>query len=714
MRFVWLSAFDIRSPQEVSAEAASSERHKGPRWWRCWEVYPIVLIAAFLRFYLIQTTELDGDQANIFLLAYNAVSQGHLVATSNIASVKIYNPPGIVYLLMIPAAFSANPLGGALLTAFLATLGVLLTYCLALRYYGRLTATIAALLYATSALSVFYSRFMWQQNLLLFFAPLFIFVLFRGAVSRRGGWFVPALFLLGLMIQLHASSIFYAAPLLVAWLVAPRTVRWRDLILGAVVVLLSYAPYVLWEFVTHFDDISILLHNTDGPPHFDLLALLYYFHFLNPLNALALTTASRLHKYAAWFMAIGMLMTILVLIGVGLVVWQILGIRSREIDRSQTLFKRLKQWWLLFSTSPYRSGLAILLAWQLPVFTLLRHNIRMQPHYLIMYMPGPYILVALLLTTLVVRSQRYAWRSINMSGQFAAGLLATLIIGAQVLGALSSVRDLGLGHFSDRDLAGVYYNDLSSLQNALVKADEIAQERHLRRIYIAADTATFEAFQLLTLRGMHTPVTVISSDYCALVPDLSAGPVLLLAGPYSSVPSLLSANFAQLSRVAETPRLGGPPFQMYTLSAPQRSLPVQETLGGDLQMLGSQTLSKDLALLTYWRVTHTLPEENGKLYSYEVFVDPPYTIGEGADAQKWSAQCTLTAAARGDYLVTWFRLAPWRPTPTAVRVQTFSSSYYQIPFGPLVFDTYKLVESARKTLVSSMGKEVIPLKPWRP
>ena len=76
----------------------------------CWEVYPILLIAALARLYMIETTEFDADQATIFHMAHNAVSHGVLVATSNFASIGIANPPGIIYFLMLPAAFSDNPL----------------------------------------------------------------------------------------------------------------------------------------------------------------------------------------------------------------------------------------------------------------------------------------------------------------------------------------------------------------------------------------------------------------------------------------------------------------------------------------------------------------------------------------------------------------------------------------------------------------------------
>ncbi len=123
-----------------------------------WEVYPILLVAAFLRLFRIGTTEFDGDQADLFAQAYNAVRHGHWLATSNAASIHILNPPAIVYALMIPAAISSNPVGGAVLIALVAIASVLLTYIFTRVYYGRFAATVAALLYAVASVPVFILR----------------------------------------------------------------------------------------------------------------------------------------------------------------------------------------------------------------------------------------------------------------------------------------------------------------------------------------------------------------------------------------------------------------------------------------------------------------------------------------------------------------------------------------------------------------------------
>src|SRR5579864_3208003 len=101
-----------------------------------WEVFLILLVAGFLRFYQINTTEFDEDQAQLFRMAYDAVHHALLPTTSNAASIGISNPPGVIYLFIPLAALSANPLWGAMLVGTFTTATALLTYFFTRRYYG--------------------------------------------------------------------------------------------------------------------------------------------------------------------------------------------------------------------------------------------------------------------------------------------------------------------------------------------------------------------------------------------------------------------------------------------------------------------------------------------------------------------------------------------------------------------------------------------------
>ncbi len=249
-----------------------------------WEVILILLVAGFLRFYQINTTEFDEDQAQLFRMAYDAVHHALLPTTSNAASIGISNPPGVIYLFMPLAALSANPLWGAMLVGVFTTATALLTYFFTRRYYGRFAGIVAALLYATAARPLTYARFIWQPNLMPPFVVLFIFALFWGVVERRKGWLFAALFLFGILYQMHPTTLLLAVPLLAAIVLAPGTLRWRDLAFACAALLVIFFPYLIWEAYTGFADIRTVLMLAKQHAHIDTQAIHLYRTFLIPFD----------------------------------------------------------------------------------------------------------------------------------------------------------------------------------------------------------------------------------------------------------------------------------------------------------------------------------------------------------------------------------------------------------------------------------------------
>lgn len=704
-------------------------RHWLRSWVSCWEIYPILLIAAVLRFYMINRTEFDGDQATIFSMAHDAVSHGSLVATSNVASIGIVNPPAIIYILMLPAAFSSNPLWAAVMTAFFATLSVLLTYVFVHRYYGRVAATIATLLYATAALPVFYSRFIWQQNLLLFFVPLYIFLLFHGAVAHRQGWFAPALLLLGLLFQLHGSTLLLVVPLFVSLAVAPYTVRWHDVILGLLLVALIYAPYMLWEYSVHFQDISGLFNTTGKPSLFDAQALALYQFLLSPYNILSISHRSLLFPFVPFFTVIWWVTTVLVVISALLALGLAFGLRSTPGQGSESrslAFRRVKLWWSDFCASPYRCGLSILLAWQImPLLALIRHSIKLYPHYFIMFMPGPFILAGIFIAEALAWIGRRGWWAIIGRSILWSGI--TIIIVAQTIGAAVSDVDLTSGNFIDstRTLASIYYNDLNSLQRALSETDQIAQKRHLSHVYIDADDATIDAFHYLSGQ-MRTPTTIFS-DTCSLLPNLTHGPVVLLVGAHSDLTETLLPRFVTASLVATPARLGGPPFRVYILSSVRQPFTVQETFAPNLQLVGTQSFAFQYKpfLLTRWRFLLSQSSADDTLYSYNMIpipnitgTTPLYQHNNGkkslhVENRMKTAKCSLSSVQAGDQMLVTFQLPSGYQMPLKLKVQAAIIKGDDITFGfppfMLAFETFRPLHTTQQTLLSSTGSDFVSI-----
>jgi 4-amino-4-deoxy-L-arabinose transferase-like glycosyltransferase len=695
-------------PKKPAAQTGDDKPSVGggfhlPSWLFYWEVYLIVLIAAGLRLYHIDFTEFDGDQANIFRMAYGAWQHGMLVATANGASIRTLNPPAVIYLLMIPAAFSANPLGAAIFQALLSVAAVLLTYLFTRRYYGRLVGTIAALTFATSARAVFYSRFIWNQNFIPFFLLLLLFALFYGAVERRKGWLFPALFLVGFLVQLHPTCALLLAPLLVALVLAPGTLRWRDLVFGIVSLLVIYAPFILWEISSHFYDVQILLNTSKLPSQMDTQALTYYQWFLSPYATLmsngepfSNTHSIIFHVYhrLSWLQP---LLTGLLIAGIITALLRVLRSQhslSQEKPSGNVLlqyWRSLRLWWSDLRATPYRCGLLILLVWQLvPLLALSRHVLPIYPHYLIIFMPGQYILIGLFIAEAVRWCRRWrGWRGVL---RFALCALAALVVCAQSIGATGMVLDTIRGNYHDTDLSSPYYNDLSSLQHALNQADQIAQLQHIQRIYIAADVANVIALTFLA-EQIQTPVTLFNGAHCAVLPNPANGPAVLLVGPRSQFVGALVSHFTQATLVDQPRRPGGPPFQLYLIGPTSGPSIARGTFQGHLEALATQTapfsFHNAFWNVARWRLLHSVQPDFRVTYGYKMAATSDNEASN--NNRSVSNQCAFSSIRSGDQLLMAFPQTSVASTSLTIRAQFYTISPDNFSYGPLTFETDKFL-----------------------
>src|SRR5256886_3178853 len=583
--------------------------------WLCvWEIYPILAIAAFLRFYQLTTTEFDADQALIFQMARDAINHGLIPATGIIASIRIANPPAVVYLFMIPAAISSNPIWGAIFVGLLNVIGVLLTYIFVCRYYGRIASIIASLLYATAVEPLHFNRFIWQLNIIAPFVILFIFALFWGVVDRRKGWLFPALVLLGILIQLHITIVILSSLVLVGLVLSPGTVRLRDLALGLIFLLLLFSTYLLWEFSIKFYDLNILLQISKLHSDFDLTALNYYGFFLNPYVNIPTNTHSLeyilvpLLKWLSPTMAI-FIVCGLTLITIGVISYPQLWKRDSSVDEESRTsrysvvrsLETVRTLWTDFRATPQRCGYFLLLCWQIvPVIILSRHSVPVFPYYLLMVLPGPFIIIGILLSTLGYWFQRQGgmWKI----EQFGIYFCTFLVILSHLLG----ISAVWIDEASSNNLHGYSYNTLNSYEDALAEADQLALRRHLNHVYIATDQFTEVTLRYLA-EQMQTPTTLFNASRCLVLPDPTDGPAVLLIGPYDKLTGVLLSQFAITTLVDQPKRLGSVPFQLYIVQpiARPKPTPSKEAFVNNLQLLDNraQQLSYDNStwLTMRWR-----------------------------------------------------------------------------------------------------------------
>ena len=753
---------NLTLPKKQASKKADSDSPSQARpirrvlfsWLFSWDIYLILLVAGFLRLFALNTSEFDADQATIFILAREAVQHGLLPIVSNRASIGIENPPAVIYLLMIPAAISADPLWATVMIGLFNIFAVLLTYFFIRRYYGRLAALIAALLYAAATKPLNYSRFLWQQNMLAPLALLFIFALFWGVVERRKGWFFPALLLIGISYQLHETSTLLAIPLLAAVVLAPGTVRWRDLALGIASLLLIFSPYILWEFSSNFADLFIILKVAKLPAHFDADAIYSYRFFLSPngFNSyyqLPASPASALRLFAPILGVLRYTLQFLVLGGLATAgvqaFWTGRNALPHTLAREEAAaspLSLLRNWWTGLRATPYRCGLMILLVWQVVLLLILmRHSVTMYPYYLLILMPGPFILAGFFIAQLLKWIQRighvaeftpgdasavpdkqgftsaidgavppaYSFEARNFlttALRCAVYFIVAFAVIAQIIAAIATLVDAAQGTNGH----GKTFNDLRSLQLALGEADHLAQQRHLNRVYITTDANSETAIRYLA-QQLQTPATLFDDSRCFVLPNPAEGPAVLLVSPYAELTRALLGQYAATTLIDQPARLGAPPFNLYIVS-PRRVLEktsLHPSFVDNLQLVNVQRQQLSITdrswLISRWNLLRSAQPVSRTTYTFAMSALP------NNGNRPAESLCTFNAMRPGDQLFVAFALPGNVLSSTSVTIKglSYTTTPYDPALGPLLLETDKTRDSPVKILLTAEGKDNITI-----
>ena len=694
-----------------------------------WEIYIILLIAGILRLYRLDTSEFSGDQTFLLRLAYDAVHYSLIPATSNGSSIHTANAPMAVYFLMIPALFSPDPLWATVMTALFNIAAVLLTYIFTRRYFGRLAATIAALLYATAQTTIVFSRFIWQPSLIAPFTVLFMFALFWGAVERRKGWFFPAMLLLGVLVQLHEITILLAVPLLVAILLAPKTIRLRDIVFGFISLLVIYAPFLVWEVTSKFSDIPVTLIVTKRPPVIDDSAFTFYKRFLNAYydNDNEFLHGTYYDPTGSAHSAVFKLLPILVFMryilelclsgGFALAVGSLLRpqdkVRQDEAAKAPPkkpaavarFFSGLRHWWTNLRADPKACGLLLMLLWQIvPVLALTRHGPPIQLHYLLMIVPGPFIFIGIFLTRLISRFRWQEPAKLWNKVSYATYALVAFILVIQLLGSSASLVDTTNG--INNHIFG--YNDIGSLEHAFQEADRVAQEHHLSRVYVTLSTTDDYDSLLLGFpylaSQMHTPATLFESTSCLVLPSPGEGSAVMLTRSTDTLALALLSHFATATLVDEPPVLGSTLFKLYIVTPRPFTQPATRAgFAGQLQLIDSQVQQLGLRFppmfISRWTLLHSEQPASRTTYNY---------VMDLHSARSTQSTCLLTSVRAGDQLVATFPISQndIKAHSFSITSQFLVKSPYTITLGALHFETFRL-KSISVTLRGINGSDTV-------
>ncbi len=249
----------------------------------------ILAVAAYLRLRGLQTSEIAGDQSALLRIAMNWVNGGYMPLAANKSSAGIMNPPLIEYLLAWPLflrdTISAAQVFQALMS--IAAVGVLYGY--AVRLFGKNVGLMAALLLAVNPWAVFYGRFIWNPNPIPLFSTLLLMQLisyfvphlnppeaapspFGRGLGRGQSIYLALSFLwLAAITQLHLSGLaligVMGLVMLLFWRRWQRGRWWQTLtpiLIGMVLFLLLYVPFLRYERATGFMDIQTVANALTG------------------------------------------------------------------------------------------------------------------------------------------------------------------------------------------------------------------------------------------------------------------------------------------------------------------------------------------------------------------------------------------------------------------------------------------------------------------
>jgi len=221
----------------------------------------VLLIALGLRMSHLDSMEFKGDEAFNLTKARELSRGQQFPLTSARSSTDIPEPPIFMYLLSLPIVISDDAIFVTASIALLNVFAIYLCYLIARRFFSPLTALISIFLFAVNPWQVLYSRKIWTQNLLPFFALLFLLFFFEALFRNRSRLLIAALITLSVTVQLHLSAFFLVPYTLILLIWHRRSVKLKHVLLGCALGLTLWIPYIVHLVINfnHFTQIVLEL-----------------------------------------------------------------------------------------------------------------------------------------------------------------------------------------------------------------------------------------------------------------------------------------------------------------------------------------------------------------------------------------------------------------------------------------------------------------------
>ncbi|HEX5159090.1 MAG TPA: glycosyltransferase family 39 protein [Ktedonobacterales bacterium] len=670
----------VQGPPPSSAETSTRPQTIRSRiaqipWLRYPEFWLVVALAAFLRLWGIDLTEVLSNQVQQLLLARGAWLHGALPATGVATSVGALSPPLTVYAAAPFMVFGKDPLLATIAIALWNLLGVIICYIFANRYFGRVVAASGALLFATSGMAVYYSRSVWAPNYLPPVLILCMLMLFLGCISGRRGWFAPHVALLIMAIQILPAAALLIPVSVLGFLLAPRK-AWpsrREWALTIGLVALLLAPTLLWESLTSFHDIRVIgdnLFNNGGAFNLDAFRLLAA--MLGAPNPGELGANSLYAQTGSWAGIVNAAVIVCFVAGfavltvrlgrVGLYVWRE-GIASATDRQSRVRSGSVAIWHGLRAEPVWRAHLLLWLWIVLPLLLLLWHTSALARYDLLVLYPAAFIVGGFAFQAAFRAAEKWVPRA-AVARQVAPAIILTaltVLVLAQAFQSALYPAALASGSYNAFASAasdpgrGYPLAELKQLDTAL---GALQAEQHARSIFVSLPTTDLYRDPIEYMTLAEHPDRVGFTASCLVLPTPDEGPALMVATQPAGPANSLLSSLPMLKPVANLAMAGSAAIAVYQLSGKLPPLIGEQAMSpitfadaaGNGLRLDAMAMQPDGQIRLRWTVLGSAATSQGAPW-YRIA--PSVRLASGNATALPATDCQPTRWRAGETVFTW-------------------------------------------------------------
>ena len=552
---------------------------------------------------------------------------------------------------------------------------------------GGSVALWSALFFAVCPASVWYSRFLWQQNFIAPLLGLWALTLFAAVKTSGRRWFVAHALLLLVCILLHPTVAYLIPVTLIALWLSPHRPRVREYALAAAGVLLLLAPTLLWELQSGWSDVLVLASSAQRSSRYDGEVAVALFNVLGAPTPQTLGAGTAFNRLMPYFNVLTALTVALLVAGWVRLTWRLWrGLRGAWRPAPlRTATWRDRVAWLGAITSDVRSDETwrlsfVLWLWvTIPPVAMIRHSITIFAHYLIVLYPGIFIVIGLG-AAWIVSWARNAIRSVQISQQSPRPVMLTRV-GLRAIPVALLIALLGWPHapvnaahhqcldspqYSVTEGYGYPLNTMLGAVgalNALQRSEGIANVDIIDIIGATPPPGFYN--DLATLLRDERSTRSMMDSACLRLPG--TGESLIVAEKATVPAAQLLASLPNATKIGALPLREGVPAAVYRVKSLSGALPGETNAGGVtfggadqpvLRLEGFQRVAPNLVRLRWTVLSSTVSARPLLTYHVQAAIGAP----NGSSAQK-GVSCGAVRWSAGDTLVTWVPVQAGDATP---------------------------------------------------